>query len=103
MRIACKMKLFAGWEDEYKKRHDEIWPEMKAELKKHGCRNYSIFLDDATDVVFSYVEVENKELWDDMANTDVCKKWWRYMRDVMETNADNSPECYDLKQVFYLP
>jgi L-rhamnose 1-epimerase len=103
MRIACKMKLFSNCEAEYKKRHEHIWPEMKAEIKKHGCSNYSIFLDEETHTIFSYLEVEDKLLWDSMAETAICAKWWNYMKDIMETNPDNSPKCYDLENMFYLP
>jgi len=87
---------------EYKRRHDELWPEMAAELKNHGCRNYSIFLDEETGQLFAYAEIESEKRWAQMAKTDVCQRWWAYMKDIMKTNPDNSPVSRSLGSVFYL-
>ncbi|MDR2008521.1 MAG: L-rhamnose mutarotase [Alphaproteobacteria bacterium] len=96
------MQVYADKHAEYKKRHDEIWQELATELLNHGVKTYSIFLDAKTNQLFGYVEVENLERWQDMANTAVCQKWWKFMADVMPSNIDNSPESRDLKEVFYL-
>jgi len=88
--------------DEYKRRHDEIWPELAAELKRHGALNYSIFLDEATGQLFAYVEIESEELWAAMAHTPICQKWWAFMKDIMKTNEDNSPVSVPLRDVFYM-
>ena len=71
-------------------------------LKEHGVHNYSIFLNDKTNELFAYVEVESIEKWKQIANTPICKKWWDYMKDLMETNVDNSPKAVDLEEVFHL-
>ena len=102
-RAAFKMKLFKGFEAEYKKRHDEIWPELQALLKKKGIKDYSIFLDEETHILFGYLTIENAEKLDELAGEPVVKKWWAYMNDIMETNEDNSPVTISLKEVFYLP
>jgi len=102
IRKASVMKLIEGFQEEYKKRHDELWPEMEKELKNHGAHHYSIFLDEKTNNLFAYVEIENEEIWNEMSQTDICQKWWAYMKDIMETNPDNSPVSIDLRQVFYL-
>lgn len=102
IRKAFKMKLYKGMADEYKRRHRDIWPEMVELLKKHGGHNYSIFLDSETNVLFSYIEIENEELWAEKAKTEICKKWWSYMADLMETNEDKSPIGKGLYEVFYL-
>ncbi|MBT2724644.1 L-rhamnose mutarotase [Bacillus sp. ISL-46] len=88
--------------DEYNRRHDEIWPEMAAELKAHGAHNYSIFLDKETGRLFAYLEIEDEEKWEHMSQTEICKRWWAYMEPIMETNADNSPVSINLDEVFYL-
>ncbi|WP_026566554.1 L-rhamnose mutarotase [Bacillus sp. UNC41MFS5] len=88
--------------DEYKRRHDEIWPELAAELKAHGAQNYSIFLEKETGRLFAYLEIENVEKWEQMSQTEICKKWWAYMEPIMETNPDNSPVSINLEEVFYL-
>ncbi|MDR0485035.1 MAG: L-rhamnose mutarotase [Alphaproteobacteria bacterium] len=87
---------------EYQKRHDEIWNELSQTLLNHGVKTYSIFLDTKTNQLFGYVEVEDLDLWDSIANTEICKKWWKFMSDIMPSNPDNSPESRELKEVFFL-
>lgn len=102
IRVATKMKVYEGKFEEYKKRHDDLWPEMEDLLKRHGAHNYSIFLDEDTGYLFAYVEIESTVLWNEVSQDAVCKKWWEYMADIMETNEDNSPKSWELKNVFYL-
>lgn len=102
-RIAFKMKLFKGAEEEYKRRHDALWPELKSLLKQAGIKDYSIFLDEETNILFGYLTITDKTKLDDLPNEPVMKKWWDYMKDIMETNEDNSPVNIPLKEVFYLP
>lgn len=102
-RIAFKMKLFKGKEDEYKKRHDEIWNESKELLKQTGIKDYSIFLDEKTNDLFAYLTIDDATKLDELPNEPIMKKWWSYMRDIMETNEDGSPVTIPLKEVFYLP
>jgi L-rhamnose mutarotase len=102
MRIASKMKLKNGFEAEYKKRHDEIWHELKALLKETGITGYSIFLDEETNDLFAYFTIEDDKKLNELPYKDIMKKWWAYMKDIMETNDDNSPVSIPLKEVFYL-
>lgn len=97
-----KMKLFPGMEEEYERRHNLLWDEMKDMIHEYGGSNYTIFLDKETDVLFGYLEVEDEERWDQSTETQICRKWWDYMADIMETNPDNSPVSIDLKKVFHL-
>ena len=97
-----KMKLYKGMEQEYEKRHNQLWPEMKEMIHEYGGKNYTIFLDEETLILFGYIEIENEEKWSQSANTAICRKWWNYMADIMETNPDNSPVSVDLKNVFHL-
>jgi len=103
IRKAFKMKIYSDKAEEYKKRHNPIWPELKEVLKEHGVHNYSIFLDSETHTLFGYAEIESEEKWKTIANTETCKKWWAHMADLMETNKDKSPISVDLKSVFHLP
>ncbi len=102
VRKAFKMFLNPGSEQEYKKRHDELWPEMVQMIAEHGGTNYSIFLDEETSVLFGYIELESEELWEKTAFTEICKKWWAYMADIMRTNDDNSPVSVTLNNMFHL-
>ena len=102
MGKAFKMKLYKGKEKEYEKRHNELWQEMKEMIHAYGGENYSIFLDKETNVLYGYIEIKNEELWAKSGETEICKKWWAYMADIMETNPDNSPVSTDLAEVFHL-
>lgn len=102
-RVAFKMKLFPGKEAEYKKRHDEIWPELQALLKENGISEYSIFLDETTNDLLGFLKITDKKNLDNLPHTAVMKRWWSYMADIMESNADNSPVSIPLREVFYLP
>ena len=96
------MKLCPGQEKEYERRHNLLWPEMKDLIHAHGGKNYTIFLDEETLTLFGYIEVTDPELWAKSADTEINRKWWDYMADIMQTNPDNSPVCVDLQNVFHL-
>jgi L-rhamnose mutarotase len=102
-RVAFKMKLFKGCEEEYKKRHDELWKELQSLLKEKGIKDYSIFLDEETNSLFAYLTIENKKMLDDLPYHPVMQRWWDFMKDIMETNEDGSPVSISLKEVFFLP
>lgn len=101
MKVAFKMKLKPGFEQEYQKRHDEIWPELSALLKANGISDYTIFLDEETNILFA-VQQQSQQSSQDLGQTEIVQKWWAYMADLMEVNADNSPVSVPLKQVFHL-
>jgi L-rhamnose mutarotase len=96
------MKLLKGKEDEYKKRHDAIWPELKSLLKTTGIEDYSIFLDEETNILFGVLKVEDTLKLDELPHHPVMRKWWNYMKDLMETNEDGSPVSVRMSEVFYL-
>lgn len=101
-RIAFKMYLNQGQKEEYKKRHDQIWPELKKLLKDAGVSEYSIFLDDETNTLFAFQKVSSEGGSQDLGQTEIVKKWWKFMADIMKTNPDNSPVSVTLEEVFYL-
>lgn len=101
-RYAFKMKLKPGKEDEYKKRHGHIWPELKKLLVEAGIKDYSIYLDKKSHILLAIQQLPDN--FDDkkLADNPVMKKWWKYMADLMETNADYSPVCVELEEMFYM-
>jgi L-rhamnose mutarotase len=101
-RLAFKMKLNPGCAEEYKKRHDAIWPELKALLKDTGISDYSIFLDEQTNTLFAVQKQSGDSSSQDLGKTEIVRKWWAYMADIMETNSDNSPVSQSLTEVFHL-
>ncbi len=96
------MKILPGFKDEYRKRHSEIWPELVRLLKNESIGNYSIFLDEETNTLFAYQEQSGESSSQDLGNTEIVQRWWKYMADIMETNPDNSPVTIPLEQVFYM-
>ena len=101
IRKAFVMSVNAGCEEEYKRRHSPIWPELEQVLKDHGVHNYSIFLHPETRQLFAFAEIEDEARWAAIAATPVCQKWWQHMGAVMPSNPDNSPVSIPLKEVFH--
>ncbi|MEO6283992.1 MAG: L-rhamnose mutarotase [Dyadobacter sp.] len=102
MRVAFKMKLHPGKTEEYKKRHDEIWPDLVVLLKGAGIEDYSIFLDEDTNDLFGVLTVSDAQKQQELSSHPVMKKWWAYMKDIMDSNPDNSPVSTSLTEVFYM-
>ncbi len=102
IRKAFLMTLKPGNQAEYERRHNPIWLELQAVLKEHGVWNYSIFLDRGAERLFAYVEIESEASWRQIAETEVCMRWWDHMKDLMLTNEDNSPVAATLDEVFHM-
>ena len=102
IRRGFLMTLKPGHQEEFEKRHRRVWPELQYILKKHGVHNYSIFLDRRSDRLFAYAEIESEQLWQQIAQTETCRRWWSYMKDLMLTNSDESPVAVALDEVFHL-
>lgn len=100
--MAFKMHLNQGQKEEYIKRHNEIWPELKNLLKDSGVSEYSIFLDEETNTLFAFQKVEDDGGSQDLGKTEIVKKWWDFMAGIMKVNPDNSPVSVELEEVFYL-
>ncbi len=103
IRKAFLMRVDPSSQVEYERRHSPIWPELEAVLREHGVHKYSIFLNPASGDLFGYVEIEDQERWDQIARTEVCKRWWAHMSEIMPSHPDNSPVSTELREVFHLP
>lgn len=102
-RFAFKMFLKPGYEAEYEKRHAQLWPELRKQLADAGVRNYSIYWDKDTNILFGYQEViGDSNSQDAEAADEITRKWWDFMADIMEVNPDNSPVTIPIKEVFHL-
>jgi L-rhamnose mutarotase len=102
MKQAFKMKILPGKKEEYKRRHDAIWPELVELLHQNGISDYYIFLDEETDTLFAVQNMEGGNSSQDLGKTTIVQKWWSFMADIMETNPDNSPVSKPLEQVFHM-
>jgi L-rhamnose mutarotase len=96
------MRVHDGRAAEYERRHRPIWADLERVLFEHGVRNYSIFIDEGTNDLFGYAEIEDESRWQAIAGTDVCRRWWRHMREIMPANPDDSPVSQGLREVFHI-
>ena len=101
-RFAFAMKLLPGFEAEYKRRHDEIWPALAKELRDAGVSDYSIYLDPDSLILFAVQKLSVDNSADTLPERAIVKKWWTYMADIMETNPDDSPVIRELPELFHL-
>lgn len=102
IRKAFRMSVHDGRQAEYERRHSPIWDELRETLLRHGVLDYSIFMDSETGELFAYAEIESEERWRAIAATEVCRRWWDSMRELMPSNADCSPVSRDLREVFHI-
>ncbi len=101
-RVAFKMYLKTGFNEEYKKRHSEIWPELKQLLSNTGVEDYSIFWDKETNILFAVQKINGEQSSQEIGTNPIVQKWWDYMADIMEVNDDNSPISIPLDELFHM-
>lgn len=102
-QIAFTMQLKPGQAAEYERRHDAIWPELVTLLRKAGISDYSIFLDEATGMLFAVLRRAEGHRMDSLPAQEVMRRWWTHMAELMATNPDASPVTRPLRRVFHLP
>lgn len=102
IRKAFVMSVNSGCEAEYEERHNSIWPELEQTLLDRDVKTYSIFLHAETRHLFAYVEFADETQWNAIAQTEVCQRWWKHMKEIMPANPDNSPVSTELREVFHL-
>ena len=102
-KYAFKMRLNAGMQAEYIRRHDAIWPELVALLHDAGIRDYSIHLDPETHILFGVLWRDDDHRMDDLPASAIMQRWWAHMADIMETGPDNAPVAMPLVPVFHMP
>lgn len=102
-KVAFRMRLNPGQIVEYRKRHDEIWPELVQRLKAAGVEDYSIHYAEDTGDLFAVLWCKDARALEDLPNHPVMQRWWAHMADIMETQPDNAPVVHPLETVFHLP
>ena len=102
---AFRMQLKPGTVAEYRRRHDEIWPELSALLSGAGIHDYSIFLDEDTLSLFAVLKLRpgHEEQLAALPQHPVMRKWWDYMADLMEVEPGNRPKEWPLTPMFHMP
>ena len=102
IRKAFVMSVNEGCEAEYIHRHQPIWPDLEAALLENRVKTYSIFHHAQTRQLFAYVEFESEAQWAAIARTEVCRRWWAHMRELMPSNPDNSPVALEIPEIFHI-
>lgn len=102
-KFAFKMHLNPGCRDEYKRRHDEIWPELVTLLREAGVSDYSIHLDEDTNILFGVLWRTTHHQMDELPTHEIMQKWWAHMADIMESKPNNEPVAVPLTPVFHMP
>ncbi len=102
IRTAFKMKLKPDCVAEYKKRHDEIWPELAQAHTDAGISDYSIYFDEETLTLFAFQKRSDHNTADQLKDLEIVQKWWDHMADLMETHPDHMPVCKPLTEVFHM-
>lgn len=101
-KFAFKMQLKPDQKDEYRRRHDEIWPELVALLQESGVSDYSIHLDETSGALFGVLWRNENHRIDDLPSHPVMQRWWAHMADIMETMPDNEPVATPLETLFHM-
>ena len=101
LRRAFIMTVHPGQQEEYERRHEEIWPELEALFKSHGVRSHSIYLQEETNRLFAYLEYESEEQMASLTEMPEVRRWWKFMAEIMPANEDNSPESIPLREVYH--
>lgn len=104
IRKAFVIQAKPGMATEYQRRHNPIWPDLAEALKRHGVSNYSIFLRAGTGELFGYLEIADEAVFQKLAETEVCRRWWRDMTEVLVSESADSPKAREimLGEVFHL-
>ena len=97
------MRLHPGQEEEYRRRHDAIWPELAALLREAGVSDYSIHLDRGTGTLFATLWRRRDHGMDALPDHPVMKRWWAHMADIMDAEPSNAPVVTPLATVFHMP
>lgn len=102
-RTPFRMQLKPGMADEYRRRHDDLWPELAALLHDAGIRDYHIFLDPQTNALFATLKLTADNTRESLPAHPVMRRWWDHMADIMDVEPDNKPCEWPLAHMFTLP
>ena len=101
-QIGFRMQLNEGQLLEYRRRHDEIWPELVTLLKTAGISDYSIFVHEETNSLFAVLRRTKGHTMDSLPLEPVMQQWWEYMSDIMASGETNEPIVEPMERVFHL-
>lgn len=100
IRRAFTMRLKPNSLAEYKRYHDEVWPELVAEIERQGVAQITIFENDP--VLFVYSEIADPEAWDRLWATEIHDRWGAIMSKFIDFTADGVPDSKEVREIFDL-
>ena len=101
-RVCFSFEIRPGTEDEYKKRHDEIWPELVDAIKDAGFENYSLFRRGTTIVGYAECEPDMATAFGKLGRQEVNTRWSKWFEEVIVSLTDESGELYRYQEVWHL-
>src|SRR5436190_4168640 len=101
-RLCFTFEIRPGTEDEYKRRHDEIWPELVEAIKDAGFANYSLFRRGTKIVAYAECEPDGATAFAKLAPTEVNGRWAKWFEDVIVSLTDENGQLYLLEEVWHL-
>jgi L-rhamnose mutarotase len=100
IRKAFTMRLKPGALADYRHYHDNIWPELVAQIEREGIANMTIFERDP--VLFLYSEIRDEDAWNRLWHTEVHDRWSEIMNQLMEFTPDGIVDSSPVEEVFHL-
>jgi L-rhamnose mutarotase len=100
IRRAFTLRLEPGALAQYKEHHDNIWPELVAEIEKNGIGTMTAFVADP--VVFYYSEIRDEDAWDKLWHTEIHDRWSELMKPLMAFNDEGIVDAGELTEIFHL-
>ena len=101
-RILFTMEIFPGTEAEYKRRHDEIWPEMVEALRDSGVANYSLFRRGTEIIAYAECTPDAVTAFRTAGATDVNRRWATWFQDVISRISDADGNLLRVEEVWHM-
>lgn len=101
-RICYTFDLAAGMEEEYERRHAEIWPELVTALKEAGFSNYSLFRRETEVIAYAECDPTVDAALARLAAYDVNDRWSAYIRSLMTRSVDPEGRFFTVREIWHL-
>ena len=101
-RICFTFELYPGAEEEYKRRHDEIWPELVEVIEEAGIRNYTLFRSGTQVIAYAECHPDVATAFGKVGATDVNRRWAEWFRDLIVSLTDEQGNLFRADEVWHL-
>ena len=101
-RFCFTFEIFEGAEDEYKRRHDEIWPELVELIQESGLKNYTLFRRGTQIIAYVECHPDKDTAFAHIAGSDVNARWSKWFEEVIVSLVDEDGNLYEAAEVWHL-